>query len=135
MGCSCDLIIVCSNRCAITNTAIACPLVYYRQLVYATKSFLQYLHTSVAAYLNVLGGGVGLLLSNELGCADTENWPNEISQMCCHSNKVGLCAEIQPRLFPADSYTRVKAKAGRCGAFGSISPLRSNNTMFLDQIM
>lgn len=39
--------------------------------------------------------------------AISECLPNEIMQTCSHSNKVGLFAEIQPRLFPAEIVVRV----------------------------
>lgn len=35
--------------------------------------------------------------------AISECLPNEITQTCSQSNKVGLFAEIQPRLFPAET--------------------------------
>lgn len=57
---------------------------------------------------------------------------NEIMQTCCHSNKVGLFAEIQLRLFPAEIVVHdLLTETGRCGAFESISPHCSSIAVFL----
>lgn len=56
--------------------------------------------------------------------AISECLPNEIMQTCSPSNKVGLFLEIQPRLFPVELDVRARVTTrGRCGAFGSSTPL------------
>lgn len=62
--------------------------------------------------------------------AISECLPNEIMQTCSPSNKVGLFAEIQPRLFPVELDVRARVTTkGRCGTFGSSTPLCSSKTV------
>lgn len=62
--------------------------------------------------------------------AISECLPNEIMQTCSPSNKVGLFAEIQPRLFPVELDVKARVTTrGRCGAFGSSAPLCSSKTV------
>lgn len=61
---------------------------------------------------------------------------NRIMQTCSPSNKVGLFAEIQPRLLPVETVVRElepdwRRGEGRCGAFGSISSLSSSKALLL----